>query len=170
MHEVHPPHQSVHNWKDFLIHIAEIALGLLMALGLEQTVEHFHHRHQSEMIESQMRTVFQSNLETDAATLRRLGAVRTYLIELQTAISERLQGRTTATPAPLDDRRLRAFVILPGPRALRARQSQWNGCVAFRESDPHLQPRCICSGSGGGRPGQMVSGLGYARGISGTVC
>jgi hypothetical protein len=28
MHEVHAPHQSMHTWKDFLLHIAAIALGL----------------------------------------------------------------------------------------------------------------------------------------------
>jgi hypothetical protein len=46
MLDVHAPHESVRTWKDFLIHIAAIAVGLLIALGLEQTVEYFHHRHQ----------------------------------------------------------------------------------------------------------------------------
>lgn len=47
MHEVHAPHQSVHTWKDFLVHIAAITIGLLMALGLEAAVAWFHHRHQA---------------------------------------------------------------------------------------------------------------------------
>lgn len=46
MLDVHAPHQTVHTWKDFLIHIATIVIGLLIAVGLEQTVEYFHHRHQ----------------------------------------------------------------------------------------------------------------------------
>src|ERR1700722_11574049 len=46
MLDVHAPHESVRTWKDFFIHIATIAVGLLIALGLEQTVEYFHHRHQ----------------------------------------------------------------------------------------------------------------------------
>ena len=46
MLDVHPPHQAAHTWKDFLIHIATICVGLLIAIGLEQTVEIFHHRHQ----------------------------------------------------------------------------------------------------------------------------
>jgi hypothetical protein len=45
MLDVHAPHETVHTWKDFFIHIATIVLGLLIAIGLEQTVEHFHHRH-----------------------------------------------------------------------------------------------------------------------------
>jgi hypothetical protein len=46
MLDVHPPHAPTHTWKDFFIHIATIVLGLLIAIGLEQTVEHFHERHQ----------------------------------------------------------------------------------------------------------------------------
>jgi hypothetical protein len=46
MLDVHPPHEAVHTWKGFFIHIATIVIGLLIAIGLEQTVEYFHHRHQ----------------------------------------------------------------------------------------------------------------------------
>jgi hypothetical protein len=46
MLDVHPPHEAAHSWKDFLIHIATIVVGLLIAVGLEQTVEFFHHRHE----------------------------------------------------------------------------------------------------------------------------
>ena len=46
MLEVHPPHAPTHTWKDFFIHIATIVVGLLIAVGLEQTVEYFHHREQ----------------------------------------------------------------------------------------------------------------------------
>ena len=46
MFDVHAPHQTIHTWKDFLIHIAAITIGLLLAVGLEQTVEYVHHRHQ----------------------------------------------------------------------------------------------------------------------------
>jgi hypothetical protein len=46
MLDVHPPHAPTHTWRDFLIHIATIVIGLLIAVGLEQTVEYFHHRHQ----------------------------------------------------------------------------------------------------------------------------
>jgi hypothetical protein len=45
MLEVHAPHETIHTWKDFLIHIATIVVGLLIAIGLEQTVEHFRNRY-----------------------------------------------------------------------------------------------------------------------------
>jgi hypothetical protein len=46
MLDVHPPTHPAHTWRDFFIHIATIVIGLLIAIGLEQTVEYFHHRHQ----------------------------------------------------------------------------------------------------------------------------
>ena len=42
MLDVHPPHEAAHTWKDFFIHIATITIGLLIAIGLEQTVEAVH--------------------------------------------------------------------------------------------------------------------------------
>jgi hypothetical protein len=37
MLDVHPPHEVTHTWKDFFIHIATIVVGLLIAIGLEQS-------------------------------------------------------------------------------------------------------------------------------------
>jgi hypothetical protein len=47
MIDIHAPHESVHTWTDFFIHIGTIAVGLLLAIGLEQSVEMIHHHHQS---------------------------------------------------------------------------------------------------------------------------
>jgi hypothetical protein len=44
MLDVHPPPPPPHTWRDFLLHIATIVIGLLIAIGLEQTVEAIHHR------------------------------------------------------------------------------------------------------------------------------
>jgi hypothetical protein len=53
MLDVHTPHETTRTWKDFFIHVAIITIGLLIAIGLEQTVEYFHHRHQAaEMAEN----------------------------------------------------------------------------------------------------------------------
>ena len=46
MLDVHPPEHTPHSWRDFFIHIATIVVGLLIAVGLEQSVDFFHHRHQ----------------------------------------------------------------------------------------------------------------------------
>jgi len=44
--EVHPSHPAIRTWRDFLVHITTIVIGLLIAIGLEQSVEYVHHRHQ----------------------------------------------------------------------------------------------------------------------------
>jgi hypothetical protein len=44
MLDVHPAHRAASSWREFFIHIATIVLGLLIAVGIEQTVEYIHHR------------------------------------------------------------------------------------------------------------------------------
>ena len=46
MLDVHPAHHAASTWKEFFIHIATIVLGLLIAVGLEQTVVYLEQRHQ----------------------------------------------------------------------------------------------------------------------------
>ena len=45
MIDIHPPHHAATTRRDFFIHLATVVLGILIAIGLEQTVEYFHHRH-----------------------------------------------------------------------------------------------------------------------------
>lgn len=46
MLDVHPVHGAVRSWRDFFTHIVIIAIGLGLAISLQQTVEYFHNRHQ----------------------------------------------------------------------------------------------------------------------------
>src|SRR4029077_15171826 len=61
MIEVHPPHEDVHTWRQFFIHIAAITIGLLLAIGLEQTVVYFHHRHQLQEARRELAVELESN-------------------------------------------------------------------------------------------------------------
>jgi len=73
MLDVHPPHTPTHTWKDFFIHVGTICVGLLIAIGLEQTVEYFHHEHQIHHFEEALRKESQLNLDktdNDVALLR----------------------------------------------------------------------------------------------------
>jgi hypothetical protein len=49
--EVHPPHAPLHGWRDFWIHLGTIAVGLLIAIALEQSVESLHRLHQRHQLE-----------------------------------------------------------------------------------------------------------------------
>lgn len=74
MLDVHPAHHAATTWRDFFIHIATIVIGLLIAVGLEQTVEAIHHRHQRHQLQEDLHaesirvhTALQNNLRTLAA-------------------------------------------------------------------------------------------------------
>jgi hypothetical protein len=53
--DVHPPHEPIHTWRDFLLHLLTITVGLLIALGLEAMVENLHHRHIVEVARQNIR-------------------------------------------------------------------------------------------------------------------
>src|ERR1700730_918654 len=61
MIEVHPPHENVHTWRHFFIHIAAITIGLRMAIGLEQMVVYFHHRQQLQEARRELADELESN-------------------------------------------------------------------------------------------------------------
>ena len=80
MLDVHQVHGAVTGWRDFLIHIAIIAIGLCLALGLQQTVEYFHHRHQVAQTRRALLQEREENRRTFAAQTR---AWRRTVAELQ---------------------------------------------------------------------------------------
>ena len=61
MIEVHPPNEPVHSWRDFLLHLATITIGLLIALSLEGCVEWWHHRSLVHEAEASMQIEIDSN-------------------------------------------------------------------------------------------------------------
>lgn len=70
MLDVHPAHHAASTWRDFFIHIATIVLGLLIAVGLEQTVEAIHRQHERHLLEHELRAeaeIIQRNAEIDIA-------------------------------------------------------------------------------------------------------
>ncbi len=46
MIDIHPPQHGAMTSRDFFVHLGIVVLGILIAIGLEQSVEYFHHRHQ----------------------------------------------------------------------------------------------------------------------------
>jgi len=72
MLDVHPPHHPVHAWRDFLLHIATIVVGLLIAIGFEQTVEYVHHRHLLHQAERDLRQEMTANRQYLAMDERQL--------------------------------------------------------------------------------------------------
>jgi hypothetical protein len=129
MFDVHAPHVSIRTWKDFFVHIATITIGLLIAVGLEQSVEFFHHRHQREQLEDQMRRVFETNLRRSEKTFKQLRAQHAYLVDLRAAISARLRGQSNFAAPAANDERMAAFPTFPSLAPYEAAKE--NGTVAL---------------------------------------
>ena len=70
MLDVHPPHQAAHSWRDFFIHIATIVVGLLIAIGLEQIVEHVHQRYELRETREALAEDLQANNKAAARNVR----------------------------------------------------------------------------------------------------
>jgi hypothetical protein len=67
--DVHPPHEPVHGWRDFLLHLFTITIGLLIALSLEGFVEWQHHRHLVHEAEASLHDEIQNNARSMADNL-----------------------------------------------------------------------------------------------------
>lgn len=107
MLDVHPPHEPVHGWRDFLVHLATITVGLLIALGLEATAEWIHHRHevaetrealQRELLVNHERFASNTgNFRRESVTLATNLAIFRYLRLHPGAPSTQLPGRVVWT-------------------------------------------------------------------------
>jgi hypothetical protein len=62
--DVHAPHEPVHTWKDFLVHLTIVTIGLFIALMLEAGVEYWHHRHIVAEARENIRRELESNHES----------------------------------------------------------------------------------------------------------
>ena len=118
--DVHAPHGGIHSWRDFLVHMATICIGLLMAIALEQSVEAFHH--------SQQRRELQKAMDRDSqdAAAEALGCVKSADATIAWSLKRMAQIRAAlaapATPlAPLP--RNAAGFGLPEDPAFKAAKS-----------------------------------------------
>lgn len=67
--DVHAPHESIHTWKDFAIHLTVVTIGLFIALMLEAGVEYWHHRHIVAEARENIREEIQENHEASQKNL-----------------------------------------------------------------------------------------------------
>jgi hypothetical protein len=100
MLDVHPPHHAASTWRDFFIHIATIVVGLLIAIGLEQTVEAVHHHHERAETRENLREEINANRETLAGDIRSLDSEQKMLLA-DIEILHKLRARQTVPPDSL---------------------------------------------------------------------
>jgi len=99
MLDVHPPHAAAHTWKDFFIHIATITIGLLIAVALEQGVEHLHNRHLRRELQAQLQEDARHNLAEGERWDTATDSVRTWLRQRADQVFASLHGEARPDPA-----------------------------------------------------------------------
>ena len=98
MLDVHPPHAPTHTWRDFLIHIATIVIGLLIAIGLEQTVEAVHRHHVRDELRQALEDDGRINLDFATRDLTWAGVDKAWA--LQQAV--KVEGSEPSGPSSVD--------------------------------------------------------------------
>lgn len=74
MLDVHAPHERMHGFRDFLLHLITITIGLLIALGLEGCMEWQHHRHLVHEAEAGLNSEVAQNTRTLASVRQQINA------------------------------------------------------------------------------------------------
>jgi hypothetical protein len=80
MLDVHPSHGRINNVREFLLHILVVAIGLLLALALEQAVSALHHRYQVRETRQALR---QERAENRTTVTEQTRAWRWWVVEMQ---------------------------------------------------------------------------------------
>ena len=99
--EIHPSHPPIRTWREFFLHIVTIVIGLLIAIGLEQSVEHVHHHYQLREARRELSKEVDDNLrivEFNIESTRKAALA----LEADIAILRALQSARALTPKKLD--------------------------------------------------------------------
>lgn len=84
--EIHPPQHGITSWREFVLHMTTIVLGILIAIGLEQTVEWVHHRQERMLLQSELREEAEKNRAIIAEDLR-LASMETWTLAVMKTIA-----------------------------------------------------------------------------------
>jgi hypothetical protein len=116
MLDVHAPHEPIHTWKSFVIHIATITIGLLIAVGLEQLVEYFHHRHQAVAIVGKLRAESQENIATVRGDIESCDQLLAAIRSIVDSLDQKTRAISVAPWKP---------PVLAQARLLRPSNAEW---------------------------------------------
>lgn len=74
--EIHAPHEPILTLKEFMVHLLVVTAGILIALGLEQSVEAWHHHSLAEEARTNMRAEIADNKKELDANIGKMDAAR----------------------------------------------------------------------------------------------
>lgn len=125
MIDVHAPHGGIHTWRDFWIHLGTIALGLLIAIGLEQTVEYLHHLHQRHQLEADLKAELEVDHRRFLDSQRRIEVGRARMVALRDEVDRMRESggklKLAFIPSPTVDPQTKQ----PLPLGLQPSETAW---------------------------------------------
>ena len=77
--DVHAPHEPIHTWRDFALHLLIVTIGLFIALSLEALVERLHQRHLLHTAETNLHIELHDNRDYLADDERHLDLTEAHL-------------------------------------------------------------------------------------------
>ena len=86
--EVHAPHDPLNTWREFWIHLGTITVGLLIALGLEQTAEYAHRVHEKHALQRELHDEGEHNEEALRMDFARMAALKNSLVSWHRGVDE----------------------------------------------------------------------------------
>jgi hypothetical protein len=96
--DVHVPEKSIRTWKDFLLHLLTITIGLFIALTLEAAVESMHHRHLVREARANLRSEIEINHQFYAKNAQELQMNRIQLAHDLDQLRELRDGKQLSDP------------------------------------------------------------------------
>ena len=97
--DVHPAHHAPRTWRDFLLHLVTITIGLFIALTLQAGVESLHHRHLVGEARDNLRREIQINREHYAENIQTLEKNRRQLANDIDQLRDLRSGKSIETNA-----------------------------------------------------------------------
>jgi hypothetical protein len=146
MIDVHPTHHGSFTRRDFFIHLGIVVLGILIAIGLEQTVEHVHRLHQRHGLEETLHSETILNRRIVAYNIDSVDQVRRNIRLNMTNLD--LNGKSFAPVPPAHDTFLplidTAWVVARGNGSLallpdQLAESYWTVDVCAQEAANSIQ-------------------------------
>jgi hypothetical protein len=96
--DVHAPHEPIHTWRDFALHLIVVTIGLVIALSLEALVERIHQHHLLHTAETNLRIELHDNRDYLAGDERHLDQTEAELQKDLATLLARKSNPSVAKP------------------------------------------------------------------------
>src|ERR1700677_341629 len=129
MLDVHPPHEKMHGFKDFLLHLLTITIGLLIALGLEGYAEHWRQRELKKDADTKLRQEIRDNAQEIALVHKAHASEQENLKRIVDFLNARKQNE------PYDTRQIRLDFTMGDLKSASWKTAAATGALGFMEYD-----------------------------------